>query len=142
MSEISFYTGVAERLPYVCRLLRKAQLSGARLTVLAPSGLLDRLDRVLWEFEPTEFVPHARLRAGSPGPWASRTPIWLVDRLQEHPRRDVLLNLGMEMPEGFDAFARVLEVVATEPEQVEAGRQRFRQYKQLGHVVQHHVVNA
>ncbi|UDF33939.1 UNVERIFIED_ORG: DNA polymerase III subunit chi [Shinella sp. XGS7] len=141
MSEISFYTGVPERLPYVCRLLRKAQLSGARLTVLGPATLLERLDRALWEFEPTEFVPHLRLRPEQAHPWAERTPVLLAEQVEDQPHREVLLNLGMELPQGFEGFRRVLEVVAREPEQVEAGRRRFKQYKQLGHEVQHHVVS-
>jgi DNA polymerase-3 subunit chi len=46
----------------------------------------------------------------------------------------------MAIPANFEQFQRVLEVVSKDPEQVEAGRQRFRQYKQLGHAVSHHVV--
>ena len=44
MTQVSFYTGVPERLAYLCRLLRKAQQSGAPIGVSGPSGLLDRLD--------------------------------------------------------------------------------------------------
>ena len=141
MSEVSFYTGVPERLSYLCRLLRKAQQSGARIGVVGPAHLLDRLDRELWVFAALEFVPHVRLR---PGRELARrlagTPIQLTEDAQVLPHREVLLNLGADLPEGFEAFKRVLEVVSTDPGQVQAGRQRFRQYEQLGHPLSHHVV--
>ena len=143
MSQVSFYTGVPERLTYLCRLLRKAQQSGARIGVCGPAGLLNRLDAALWSFEPTEFVPHLRMSPGQPlAPRLADTPILLVEHSAELPHREVLLNLGQDMPEGFEQFQRVLEVVSQDPEQMLAGRQRFRQYKDLGHEVSHHVVNA
>lgn len=142
MSQVSFYTGVPERLAYLCRLLRKAQQSGARIGVSGPPGLLDRLDVALWTFESTEFVPHLRLKAGRAiESRLADTPILLVEDSAELPHREVLLNLGQDMPVGFEAFQRVLEVVSDDPEQTRAGRQRFRQYKELGHEVSHHVVS-
>ena len=142
MTEVSFYTGVPERLGYVCRLLRKAQLSGARVAVVGPAPLLDRLDRALWEFESTEFVPHLRVRPGTESAVLGRTPLLLVEQAAAQPHREVLLNLGGDLPEGFEQFQRVLEVVGIDPEQVETGRRRFKQYKQLGYAVNHHVVPA
>ncbi|MET0520056.1 MAG: DNA polymerase III subunit chi [Burkholderiaceae bacterium] len=143
MSQVNFYTGVPERLAYLCRLLRKAQQSGARIGVCGPAGLLDRLDAALWTFDPLEFVPHLRLREGqAPAPALSETPILLVERGADLPHREVLLNLALEMPEGFEQFGRVLEVVSADPQQMEAGRQRFRRYRELGHEVSHHVVNG
>ncbi|MDN3920429.1 DNA polymerase III subunit chi [Roseateles violae] len=143
MSQVSFYTGVPERLAYLCRLLRKAQQSGARIGVCGAPAQLDRLDAVLWSFEPTEFVPHLRLQPGrSPAPALAETPILLVEQGAQLPHREVLLNLGLELPEGFEQFERVLEVVSDDPEQVQAGRRRFKQYKELGHEVSHHVVGG
>jgi len=143
MATVSFYTGVPERLAYVCRLLRKAQQSGARIGVCGAPALLDRLDAALWRFEPTEFVPHLRLQQGqTPEAQMADTPILLVEHSTQLPHRELLLNLSLEMLEGFEQFHRVLEVVSQDPEQVDAGRQRFRQYKAMGHEVNHHVVAA
>jgi DNA polymerase-3 subunit chi len=141
MTQVSFYTGVSERLSYLCRLLRKAQQSGARVGVCGAPAQLDRLDAALWSFEPTEFVPHLRLRAGQTlEPALADTSILLVEHGDALPHRAMLLNLGAELPAGFDQFERVLEVVSQDPEQVQAGRRRFKQYKELGHSVDHHVV--
>ena len=143
MSQVSFYTGVPERLAYLCRLLRKAQQSGARIGVCGPASLLMRLDATLWTFEPTDFVPHVRLAPGQQllGSMAE-TPIVLVENPADLPHREVLLNLDISIPTGFEQFARVLEVVSQDPQQMQAGRQRFRQYKELGHEVEHHVIAA
>jgi DNA polymerase III subunit chi len=140
VTEVSFYTHVPERLSYLCRLLRKAQSSGAKVAVIGPAPLLDRLDAALWSFEPTEFVPHLRWRSTAPAALLEATPIVLAEQATDQPHREVLLNLGKELPEDFGLFARVLEVVSRDPEQVQAGRQRFKRYKALGHEVKHHEV--
>ena len=143
MSHVSFYTGVPERLTYLSRLLRKAQHSGARIGVCGPANLLMRLDAALWTFDPLEFVPHLRVSPGAAlPPRLADTPILLVEHPDELPHREVLLNVGSEIPEGFEQFKRVLEVVSQDPPQVQAGRERFRRYQQLGHEVAHHVAAA
>ena len=142
MTAVSFYTNVPERLSYLCRLLRKAQQSGAKVAVVGPAPLLDRLDAALWSFEPTEFVPHLRWGGIAQSGLLAATPIVLAERAGEQPHREVLLNLGLDLPEDFEKFQRVLEVVSREPEQVQAGRQRFKTYKARGHEVTHHEVGA
>jgi len=141
MAEVSFYTNVADRLPYVCRLLRKAQLSGARVGVLGPPAMLERLDAALWTFEPTEFVPHVRVADATLRPALQRTPVVLAERVESIPHRHMLLNLGSDLPPAFDTFERVLEVVSRDEQQVQAGRMRFKRYRELGCQVSHHVVS-
>ncbi len=142
MTAVSFYTHVPERLSFLCRLLRKAQQSGAKVAVVGPAPLLDRLDAALWSFEPTEFVPHLRWHGSAQPALLAATSIVLAERAVEQPHREVLLNLGPDLPEDFEKFQRVLEVVSREPEQVQAGRQRFKIYKAGGHEVMHHEVGA
>lgn len=142
MAEVLFYTGVADRLPFVCRLLRKVQLSGARVAVVGPSAALDRLDAALWSFEPTEFVPHLRLRGETVPSRLARTPVLLAEAAGPEAGDDVLLNLGAELVPGFERFRRVLEVVSRDAQQMQSGRERFRQYKGQGHAVVHHEVGA
>ena len=139
MTQVSFYTGVPDRLTYVCRLLRKAQQSGARVGVLAPPAMLDRLDAALWSFEATEFVPHARWKPGREALMAA-TPLLLAEHLEPLRGMGVLLNLSPELQEDIGSFSRVLEVLSRDPEQVQLGRQRFRRYKELGHQLDHHEV--
>lgn len=142
-AQVAFHTGVPDKVAHGCRLLRKAWRQGARVVVSGDPALLARLDQALWTFEPLEFVPHARLRNGqSPQPRLARTPIWLVDPGTEPPHRDVLVNLGPDMPAGYDAFGRVIELVGEDDEDRAAGRRRWRAYEAAGRPITHHRAGA
>lgn len=139
-TEVAFHTGMADKLDHACRLLRKAYRQGARVVVTGDAAQLGRLDQALWTFEPQEFVPHARLRAGqAAGPRLARTPIWFVDAGAEPPHHEVLVNLGPEMAAGCERFGRVIELVAGDPDDRAAGQQRWRAHKAMGHTVVHAV---
>lgn len=131
--EVVFHTGIADKSGYVCRLLRKAYRQGRQVVVTGDAALLDRLDTQLWIFEQTEFVPHARLRAGAQPPAAlRRTPIWLADDATQGPGRDVLVNLGPGWPPAFGDFVRVVEVVGDDSDDTVSGRERWRRYRSAG----------
>jgi DNA polymerase III subunit chi len=128
--KVEFHSGVAEPLAHSCRLLRKAHAAGARVVVHGPAALLNELDQALWTFDALSFVPHLRLPAGRrPSAQQARTSIWLVDDVAAVPDRDVLVNLGTVMVEGWQTFARVIEVVPAEASATQAARQRWRGYK-------------
>ena len=142
MTEVAFHFNVPDRLAYACRLLRKARRKGAKVAVTAPSETLGALDRALWTFEPNDFVPHVRLPCG--GAFAPRlrpTPIWLVEQPADAPDHDVLLNLGHEMPLGFERFDRVIEIVSVGNEDRQSGRERWKQYTGRGYAITRHEVN-
>ena len=133
MTTVEFHSGVADKLGYTCRLLRKAYRAGNRVVVAGAADQLARLDSLLWTFETGEFIPHARLRAGEvPGPQALRAPIWLADAPDETAPREVLVNLGPDLAAGYQRYPRVIEIVAEPADDVLAGRQRWRQYQAAG----------
>ena len=76
MTEVEFFTGVAEPIDFACRLVRKAYRKGARLFVAAPPETLRALDRALWVFDERDFVPHIKIEGLLPAA-AQRTPVWL-----------------------------------------------------------------
>jgi DNA polymerase III subunit chi len=127
--KVEFHSGVTEPLALTCRLLRKAHASGVRVVVHGPGALLNQLDQALWIFDALSFVPHVRLRSGArPSAQQARTPTWLVEDVSAVPDRDVLVNLGPDMVEGWEAFARVIEVVPGDEAASAAARQRWRSY--------------
>ncbi len=143
MSDVTFHFGVPDRLAYACRLLRKARRSGARVAVTADAATLDRLDGLLWTFDPLEFLPHWRGESEATLPARLQaTPILLVDRVDGGSSCEVLVTLGDEPPEGFDAFGRVIEIVSTDADERAAARQRWRQYAQSGSKVTAHEAAA
>jgi DNA polymerase III subunit chi len=143
MPDVGFHSGVADKLGYTCRLLRKAYRQRARVVVTGDAEQLARLDQALWLFEQQEFVPHARLRRGdSPAPRLARTPIWLIDPGAPAPHHEVLVNLGPDLADGFDAYRRVIEIVSLDEADRRAGKQRWRAYEARGMAITHHPQGA
>jgi len=136
MNEIEFHFNVPDKLAYSCRLLRKAHLSGACIAVTAEPGLLAELDALLWGFSPAAFVPHCTDTA-QPATLAA-SPIVLTASPANAPHHDVLLNLGPQVPKGFEAFRRFIEVVSTGLEDVQIGRRRWRHYAAEGYTLKRH----
>ena len=134
--EVAFHFNAPDRLVYACRLLRKAYLKGARLLVLADEPLARELDQRLWTMAGTEFVPH--VLDGATAALLERTPIVISSAERaEAAAADVLVNLRDRWPEGYEACARVIEVVTGEPSVRDQARQRWKRYKSLGVDPQH-----
>jgi DNA polymerase-3 subunit chi len=143
MTEVAFHTGVVDKVDHACRLLRKAYRQGARVAVSGPAPVLQQLDHALWTFEPQEFVPHLRLASGQrPSPAQGRTPIWLLEPGAPAPHDEVLVNLGPERRAGDEAFARIIELVSTDADDMAAGRRRWKQYEAQGWPISHHRVGT
>lgn len=131
MPEVAFHVNVAEPIGYACRLLRKAVAAGARSVVVVPEPLLGQLDIELWTFAPQEFVPHCR-EGAAPAVLAA-SPAVLVERLAAPwPGRTVLVHLGTEVPQGFEVFDRLIEIVSPLDEARRQGRARWKHYAAAG----------
>lgn len=144
MTAVTFHFNVADTRQYACRLVRKALRSGAHLCITGPGAVLVELDRLLWTFEPLEFIPHWRGPSAAvlPRPLA-RTPVVLVEQLDDAAlARPVLVNLGSEVPAGFDRFERLVELVGRDDAGRQAARARWRTYAGAGHGVEGHEVAA
>lgn len=141
MTEVSFHFNVPDRSGYACRLLRKAARAGARVVVTAESAELVGLDRLLWIFDPIEFLPHLLHRRGAAVPDRLRdTPLWLTEDAAAAPHRHVLVNLGFEVPAGFESFERVIEIVSADADDRAAARMRWKHYAARGYSIQKHEV--
>lgn len=136
MTGVEFHSNVPDKLGYACRLLRKAALKGAKVAVTGEPALLRELDTVLWTFDATEFVPHCL--ANAPAGMLHATPIVLCDSAAAAPHHDVLVNLGSRVPEGFERFERLIEVVTVHEDDKVRGRERWKHYKSRGYDVQNH----
>ncbi|WKB52947.1 DNA polymerase III subunit chi [Eleftheria terrae] len=141
MTEISFHFNIPDKLAYACRLLRKAYRSDASVGVVGPAALLGELDRALWCFDPLEFLPHAATRQAE-GRLGRHTRVWLAARAAEVPHHAVLVNLGGEVPEGFERFDRLIEVVSNDESDRLSGRQRWKHYADRGYAIQKFEVGA
>lgn len=140
MTEVAFHFNAPDKLGYVCRFARKALRHGARLAVLGSPEQLKRLSSRLWSVSPTDFLAHAA--EGDGAQIVAASPIVLLEHLDRAPHHEVLLNLGETVPQGFERFARVVEVVsATDEQDRHLARLRWKQYAGLGHdIVRHDLV--
>ena len=134
MTSVSFHVNLADRTGYACRLLRKACAAGARVVVVGDPLQLRELDAALWTFSPQDFIPHAVAGAALPAVLA-QSPVILAPQAGDAPHRQVLVNLGMDVPEGFEGFERLIELVSDAPEEMSQARQRWKHYAGQGHGV-------
>lgn len=137
MTEIAFHFNAPDKLGYACRLLRKAFGTGARVVVTGEREMLEDLDVALWTFSPLEFVPHCHgARHGERV--LARTPVVLADTPSAAPHRQVLVNLGAPVPEGFEGFERLIEVVSRDDQDRSLARRRWKHYADRGYAIVRH----
>ncbi|MES2910961.1 MAG: DNA polymerase III subunit chi [Pseudomonadota bacterium] len=140
MKEIEFHFNVPDKLDYACRLLRKVHHRSMRAVVTAEPEVLAELDRFLWQFSNTEFLPHCMATAVAT--LTNSTSIILAKQAEAWPSEGVLINLGREIPAGFQRFQRFVELVSEQPEDRIAGRDRWKTYKDGGFELKRHDVAA
>jgi len=96
--------------------------------------MMDRIDKLLWTFAPTDFVPHCR----ADDRLADVTPVILSPSATKLPHDDVLLNLDVDTPAFFSRFHRLIEITGTTSEDTQAARKRYRFYQDRGYEIRHH----
>jgi DNA polymerase III subunit chi len=135
MPDVTFHFNVAEPIPYLCRLLRKAVAMGKPTLVLLPGEELAALDQTLWTHAQESFVPHAVWGQASPAV-LRHSLVWLAEQEPPGdpalPLREVLVNASPEVPEGWQNYARVLEIVGLDDAHRRHARSRWRRYTEAG----------
>ncbi|MBO9514350.1 MAG: DNA polymerase III subunit chi [Variovorax sp.] len=135
MTEIDGHYNMPDKVSYACRLLRKAVAAhGARLVVMADPATLDAIDQSLWALQPTEFIAHCR--CDDAPHVVARSPVVLAQTgMTSLPDRPILVNLGAELPARFERFERLIDIVGSEDADKQAGRARWRHYKDRGYAI-------
>ena len=134
MTQIYFYSGATDKLNTACRLSVKAMQQDLKVIIYSlDDALLDRMDKLLWTFSPTSFVPHNLMNSDL----ADVAPIILGREITQAMHCDVLLNLDDECPPGLDHFDRIIEIADVTVEDKKAARARYRHYQAQGLEVNH-----
>lgn len=135
MTSIDFYFNAADKLQVACRLAGKAVAQGKRLLIYAPQAdTAQRIDRMLWTWQATGFVPHCFAH----DPLAAETPVLIVSATDADAACDVLLNLAADTPPAFERFERLLELAAQDDEDRRAARARYKFYRERGYRIADH----
>lgn len=140
MTEIGFHYNAPDKLTYACRLVRKAvNARGLRVVVVGDAQTLDVVDAALWQLSPVDFVAHCR--GDAPSPVVARSAVVLSAEGADAaslPHREMLVNLGLEVPAGFERYQRMIDIVSDEANDRQIGRSRWRHYADRGYSIQPH----
>ncbi|MBV4534680.1 MULTISPECIES: DNA polymerase III subunit chi [Pseudomonas] len=137
MSQVDFYIlptdSLSARLDFACKLCEKAWRLGHRVYLHCQDGeQREQLNQRLWHFKGEAFVPHDLAEAHAD----AAVVLGLGSDAGDH--RDLLINLGGDVPGFVEQFARVAEIVVEEPSIRLAARERFRFYRERGYALQDH----
>ncbi|WOT04498.1 DNA polymerase III subunit chi [Shewanella youngdeokensis] len=87
------------------------------------------IDELLWQFEPSFFVPHNLKGEGLTG----GAPVEIgFDKLGPNKNRQVLINLADQVPQFAVNFGQIIDFVANDDSHKAVARDRYRQYRTLG----------
>jgi DNA polymerase-3 subunit chi len=112
-----------------CRLTDKAYNLGHTVYIFTTSeAQAAALDDLLWTFRQDSFIPHERY----PLAGEESSPVLVGMALPAEVDAQVLINFTDVLPEGFERFQRVVELVDQHPEGLVKSRERFRQYRERG----------
>jgi DNA polymerase-3 subunit chi len=97
VTRIDFYTGSTDKLRTVCQLSHKAMQSGVRAVISSPDAATgDALDRLLWHYPATAFIPHCRSDADearqTPVLSLSKWPVVIDHGGDKFPHHDLLIS--------------------------------------------------
>jgi DNA polymerase-3 subunit chi len=117
---------------YACQLCEDVYRSGRRVLLRARDAEhCAGLDRLLWSFRDSSFLPHAQF-GGDDAPIVLS---WGAELGAEH---QVLINRGPDIPPLFSRFERVCEILIDEADCRRRGRERYRYYRDQGYPLEHH----
>jgi DNA polymerase-3 subunit chi len=112
---------------------------GLRVVVVGDAQALDAVDAALWQLSPVDFVAHCR--GDAPAHVVARSPVVLSAQGADAaslPHREMLVNLGLEVPAGFERYERMIDIVSDEANDRQVGRSRWRHYADRGYTIQPH----
>jgi DNA polymerase-3 subunit chi len=134
VTKVDFYTGSTDKLHTACQLSHKAMQSGMRVLLhVADDATADKLDKLLWHYPATAFMPHCRSHEAE-----AATATIVIGRDENFPHSALLISLHTECTEFFSRFERVIEIVGSDENDAKQGRLRFKFYKDRGYEVSHH----
>jgi DNA polymerase-3 subunit chi len=124
------------RLRAACRLCKKIHALGHRIYVRTPDlEQAKALDDLMWTFDQSSFVPHGLY---DPERSMVEVPVAIGQQPPSGGNYNVLVTLLDTVPDDYDEFPRVAELVDNTPEDKARARDRYRWYRTQGCDLQKH----
>jgi DNA polymerase-3 subunit chi len=140
MARVDFYilaqTDERARHMLACKLAEKAwRLDNSVYIHTKNRSEAEHLDQLLWTFRDGSFVPHG-LRGRNDG--TETSPIMIGCDADGVEVRDLLINLGDDIPSFAEGFPRVAELVTSDENCRSSSRRRYASYRDQGHELNTH----
>ena len=133
MTRVDFYTGSEDKLRTACLLSHKAMQSGMRVLLHVPDeDTADKLDKLLWHYPATAFMPHCH----SSDAEAGAMPV-VIGHDENFPHSELLISLHDECVSFFSRFERIIEIVGLDENDARLGRSRYKFYRDRGYELSH-----
>lgn len=135
-AQVDFYvlpqTDAAAKHTYACRIANKAFGQGMTVFIATEDAAQSHaLDKLLWTFAQSSFVPHTVCDGGGGAKDRARYPVQIGSDAAPHTF-DLLISLRAQAPADYAKFARVAELIIDDAEDKSAGRARFKFYREQG----------
>lgn len=113
---------------YVCQLVEKAYQDQQKVYLhVNSSAEAERLDALLWTYKEDSFLPHQIYQETDCPP-----PIQIGTGNPPSDQQDLLINLHHHVPSFYTQFKRIIEIIYTDANVQQLGRERFKQYRDQG----------
>lgn len=133
MTKVDFYTGSEDKLRTACQLSHKAMQNNMRVLLHVPDETTaDKLDKLLWHFPATAFMPHCH----SHDEGAGSMPV-VIGCDESFPHSELLISLHNVCLPFFSRFERVIEIVGQDADDAKLGRERYGFYRDRGYQLRH-----
>ncbi len=123
-------TALNDMYQLACRLAQQGFINQQQVYIhCQDKNIAFEIDELLWQFEPTAFVPH-NLKGEGP---TTGSPVEIgFDRLGPNKSRQLLINLADQVPPFAVNFGQIFDFVANDDQHKAIARERYRQYRGLG----------
>lgn len=133
LPRVDFYLlaneAVVSQMSTACRLIEKAYQAGLKVYIHTHTiEQASQLDVMLWTFRDISFVPHALYESEA----ALDASVIIGHTQQPSEPYDLLVNLTDTIPDFYQQFKRVIEIVANHDEAKQLARAHYKYYKDAG----------
>ena len=124
---------------YACRIIEKAYSAGHRVYIhTATLEDAQNFDAQLWTFRDISFVPH-EIYNQKP---ESDAPVLIGYDIKPTEQKDILINIAAEIPEFYQQFNHIIEVVPNNDKLKKAARKKYKIYQEQGYQMENFNISA
>ncbi len=122
-------------LRYACKIIEKAYTLGMHVHIRTiDESMTNKMDDLLWIFRDQSFIPHQHTCT------ENELCAVTLNHSDLPNKRELLVNLAPDVPDFYQQFERVVEVIGDIEMMKQNGRERFKIYKENGESPTHHQV--